>query len=248
MIARTPLLALALALAVPSPFRTEEPHVREGNTRLRAGAPADAMRLYTDAERAAGEHAEIDFDRGHAALARGDLAGAAEAWRRAAERAPPALASRALQNVGTALAAAGDREGAARALADALSRDPSNEDARWNLEVLLRQRAPGKSPPRDPAEARPSDRGVSPGASGRGEPKPGADARPSPAGAPREEPRQDERPGSPADAARASERREPLSRQDAEELLDALRARERNAPFSPRGEREGRRPDAAKDW
>ncbi|HEX9050564.1 MAG TPA: hypothetical protein VF841_08540, partial [Anaeromyxobacter sp.] len=146
MISRPALLVLAAALGLASPFRTEEPRVRRANARLEAGAPAEALRLYDDAERSAGARAEIDFDRGHAAYAGGDLAGAALAWRRAADAADaasPALASRALQNLATALASAGDRDGAARALADALSRDPSNEDARWNLEVLLRQRAAG---------------------------------------------------------------------------------------------------------
>jgi tetratricopeptide (TPR) repeat protein len=243
-----PALLAVLALAASSPFRTEEPHVRDGNARLRAGDAADALRLYDDAERAAGAHAEIDFARGHAALARGDLAGATDAWRRAAERASPALASRALQNVGTALAAAGERDGAARALADALSRDPSNEDARWNLEVLLRQRAAGTAPPRDPAEALPSEGGAA-DASGRREPgRRGADATPERRGADGDEARRDESPGRPADAARTGAAREQLSRQDAEALLDALRARERSAPFSPREARDGRRPDAAKDW
>jgi tetratricopeptide (TPR) repeat protein len=221
VIARPAIVVLALALAIPSPFRTEEPHVRHGNAQLRAGEAADALRLYSDAERASGAHAEIDFDRGHAALARGDLAAAVEAWRRAAERAPPALASRALQNVGTALAAAGDRDGAARALADALSRDPTNEDARWDLEVLLRQRAAAKPPPP----------GIAPVPASLGER------------------RRDEASRDPADAPRAYERRAPISRQDAEALLDALRARERNAPFAPRrGREDDRRPDVAKDW
>jgi tetratricopeptide (TPR) repeat protein len=231
-----PVLVLAAALGLASPFRAEDRHVREGNARLEAGAPEDALRRYDDAEREAGARAEIDFDRGHAAFARGDLAGAAAAWRRAASGAPPALASRALQNLGTALASAGDRDGAARALVDALSRDPSNDDARWNLEVLLRQRAAGKAPPRDPAAA-PAERG--PADAGGGEP-----GRPSRSGArpddARPEPGRDE-------AARTGER---LSRKDAEALLDALRARERNAPFAPRGDDDpgGRRPDAAKDW
>ena len=138
----------------------------------------------------------------------------------------------------TALAAAGDRDGAARALADALSRDPSNEDARWNLEVLLRQRSAGQAPPRDRAEALPSPRGTGETPERAAQ---AAEARPRPAVA-----------RDPADLANApagsGALREPLSRHDAEALLDALRARERTAPFFPRGGRGDRRPDAAKDW
>lgn len=237
MIARPALLALAAGLALTSPFRAEDPHVREANARLRAGAPDEALRLYGEAERTLGARAELDFDRAHAAFARGDLSAAADGWRRAADTASPPLASRALQNLGTALASAGDADGAARALADALSRDPSNDDARWNLEVLLRRRAAGKAPPRDPADAVPSDRGPALSAD-RADPagassRPGArpdDARPEPA------------------QHRGDERRDRLSRREAEALLDALRARERNAPFAPRRDPRARRPDAAKDW
>jgi tetratricopeptide (TPR) repeat protein len=244
MIARPALLALAAAAAATAPFRTEEPHVRDGIARLAAAAPAEALRLFDEAERAVGSHAEIDLARGHARLAEGDRRAAVDAWRRAAGRAPPALASRALQNVGTALATAGDRDGAARALADALSRDPSNEDARWNLEVLLRRRAAGEPRPRDPAEALPSDRGGAADARDREDEAGRRDARPAaPADA-----RPDGEPATRADDARAREGAAPLSRQDAEALLDALRARERSVPFFEHGERGERRPDAAKDW
>jgi len=251
MTPRAALLALAAALAGFSPFEREEENVRAGNEALAAGTPAEALRRYDDAERAAGRHAEIDLDRGNAHLAGGRGAEAAAAWRRAAETGPPALASRALQNLGTALAASGDRDGAARAFADALGQDPSNEDARWNLEVLLRQGSRGRGAPRDPGGARREERAgearTAPGTAAGEEPE-----RERPAVAPRgtegEPERRAEAQGSPGAERRAGERREPLSRQDAEALLDALRSRERNMPLFGRGERENRRRDAAKDW
>jgi len=136
-----PAVALALLLAA-SPFTAEQPSVREGNERLRASDPAAALDHYRAAEAEAGAHPEIEFDRGDALYAQGKRAEALEAWRKAAEadRAGP-LASRALQNTGNALDAGGDREGAARAFTEALRRDPTNEDARYNLEVLLRRKA-----------------------------------------------------------------------------------------------------------
>jgi tetratricopeptide (TPR) repeat protein len=237
-----PAALVALALSVTPPFRAEERHVRDGNTRLASHDPAGALRAYDDAERTVGPRAEIDLARGHAALARGDVAAAVDAWRRAAATGEPALASRALQNAGTALAAAGDPGAAALAFADALARDPSNEDARWDLEVVLRQRAGREAPPRDAAGALPSDRGEA-GAPGGGDREEG---RRQPAG----EPERSDR----ARAARADAPRAPLGRQEAEALLDALRARERNAPPALRGgagglaPRDERRPDAAKDW
>lgn len=147
----SPLAALAAALlAVTSPFVAEQPRVKEGNERLLSGDAAGALERYEQAEREAGPRPEIDFDKGHALHALGRHAEAREAWRRALEAdRGGALSSRALQNMGNALDALGDREGAARAMAEALRRDPKNEDARYNLEVLLRRKDGGKGKPKD---------------------------------------------------------------------------------------------------
>ncbi len=147
----SPLAALTAALlAGASPFVAEQPRVREGNEKLLSGDAAGALERYQAAEQEAGPRPEIDFDRGDALHALGRHAEAGEAWKRALERdRSGALSSRALQNMGNALDAAGDREGAARALTEALRRDPGNEDARYNLEVLLRRKAAGKGKPQD---------------------------------------------------------------------------------------------------
>jgi Ca-activated chloride channel family protein len=229
-------IALAVLLAA-SPFRAEEPHVRAGNERLLGGDAEGALRSYADAERAAGARPEIAYDRGQAHFRKGELERARDAFREALAREPGALASRAFQNLGSALDGLGDREGAIAALREALVRDPSNADARYNLEVLLRRKEESAGP-----VPRPSPRG--PGGAdrepGRGPPERGRDPdrerAPEASGAGREE-RQE------AAAARPE-----IPRQDAERLLDALRARERSAPlFGPRRE-EGRRRDAEKDW
>ncbi len=252
---RAALVLLAAALAGFSPFEKEEENVRDGNARLRAGDPAGALRRYDLAERAVGARPEIDFDRGHAALQAGRLAEAEQAFRRAARAAPPPLASRALQNAGNALAAAGDRDGAARAFGEALLADPTNEDARFDLEVLLREHAAGEPPPSGGAgpDARAPGR---PEAGAKGAPEPAgraADAKaedpPRPSTAPRPTPPAGARPEAEerAGGERGGSRRE-LSRQDAEALLDALRAGERNMPLFGRERKDARRGDAAKDW
>src|SRR5512145_1539907 len=140
MMERIALLLLPLLLAA-SPLTREQPDVRAGNERLLQGDPAGALERYQAAERSAGPRPELDYDRGLALLRQGKTAEALAALRRAAERGDGRLASRALQNAGGALDAAGDRDGAIRAFGDALSRDPANEDARFNLEVLLRRRS-----------------------------------------------------------------------------------------------------------
>jgi Ca-activated chloride channel homolog len=246
---RAALLAFAAVLAGFSPFEREEENVRAGNARLREGDPAGARRRYDDAERAVGRRPEIEFDRGHAAFQEGRLEDAEAAWLRSAESAPGPLASRALQNAGTARAEAGDRAGAVRAFSDALVADPSNDDARWNLEVLLRKDADarGGEGRRGPA-ASPTPRGEDPRASRGGAPE---------RAPPRETAAPARKPGAPeggdpeerrAEGPEGRGTRSPRSRQQAEALLDALRAGEKDPPLFGSERGEGRRSDGAKDW
>ncbi|HVO20054.1 MAG TPA: hypothetical protein VMU15_12410 [Anaeromyxobacter sp.] len=246
---------LALALARPgaaralSPFLAEEPNVRQGNARLSSGDAAGALERYRAAEERAGARPEIDYDRGDALYRLGRTPEAIEAWRRAGQRAPAALGSRASQNEGTALAAAGDRDGAIAALTEALRLDPGNEDARFDLEVLLRRKqeeerkaGPGGGPP--PPQAG----GGSRDARQPDEPPPGADPdrreQAAQAGAPR----------SPAAAGRGDRDRgaaggpeASISSAEAERILDAFRSRERALPRESE-RRRARRADGDRDW
>jgi tetratricopeptide (TPR) repeat protein len=235
---------LAALLAGFSPFEREQEDVRAGNERLAAGDAAGARARYDAAERAVGARPEIELDRGDALLAEGRHAEAAEAFRRAARGARPPLASRALQNLGSALAGAGDREGARRALEESLLADPGNDDARWNLEVLLRGKAASQEPRPGEADARQSE---------RKERDAGAKPAPSsgsPAPAQRGEPASPPPPEQRREAGRGeAPRAEPLTRQEAERLLEALRAREKRAPlFGRERPRDAGRADAAKPW
>lgn len=269
-----PLLALALGLAGFSPFQAEERNVREGNERTLAGDPAGALRRYDAAERAVGPRAELDYDRGDALYRLGRTEEARQAWQRALERGAGDLSSRALQNVGTALAAGGDTEGAVAAFTEALRKDPRNEDARFDLEVLLRKReargrqGDGQKGPGKQGEGKPEDAGqggTSPQA-GASAPPPGPGPQPDRKEAadgkgrpPQPAPAQaDARPGpeagpSPGAAeargeARAREGAGQLAKQDAARLLDALRARERSMPLAGAARRDARRADADHDW
>jgi len=245
------LLLWPAAAAAFSPLEAEEQNVRAGNEKLVAGDGEAALRHYDDAERKVGVHPEIDYDRGHAAYRLGKIAEAEQHFRRAAEKAPGPLASRALQNAGNALAAKGDREGAIGAFREALRRDPANEDARYDLEVLLRREEPppsGRKPEKGGQEPKPRE-----GAGdAKGRPRdPGEkEAEPTP-GMPRPDPGQgaagEERPRGER-GEEAGPRREALSRQDAEKLLDALRARERKMPPDARQGKKVRRQDADRDW
>ncbi|WP_242396400.1 tetratricopeptide repeat protein [Anaeromyxobacter oryzisoli] len=144
-------LALAAALLLVatgfSPFQAEQDDVRAGNEELAGGDPAAALRHYDAAEKAVGPRPEIDYDRGNALYRLGRHAEARDAWKRALDRGAGRLGTRALQNVGNALAAVGDRDGAIAAYTEALRADPKNEDARFDLEVLLRRKDAGERPP-----------------------------------------------------------------------------------------------------
>jgi len=245
---------LALALAWPgvassvSPFRAEEPNVRQGNERLSSGDAAGALERYRAAEERAGARPAIDYDRGDALYRLGRAPEAIEAWRRARERGPAPLGSRASQNEGTALAATGDRDGAIAALTEALRLDPRNEDARFDLEVLLRRKqeeerkaGPGGEPP--PPQAG----GGSQDARQPDEPRPGA-------GPDRREQAEQGAPRPPAANGRGDRDRgaaggpeASVSPAEAERILDAFRARERALPREVE-RRRVRRADGDRDW
>ena len=254
MIALLPALLLAF-----SPLQAEEPDVREGNEKLLAGDAQAALRHYEAAERTAGPRAEIDYDRGAALYRQGKAAEARDAWRRALERGAGPLSSRALQNLGNALDATGDRDGAIEAFSEALRKDPGNQDARLDLEVLLRRRSAGKEAPKDPGPegAGKKDAGEPQAGAGAkpGQPSPARQgARSAPEARPERKEQAERRPAGapPAEAGgaegEAGPRAAPLSRQDAERLLDALRSRERNMPLVGKDRGQGRRVDAARDW
>jgi Ca-activated chloride channel homolog len=242
------LMALAALLAGFSPFRAEERNVRDGNERLASGDPAAALSRYDEAEKAAGAHAEIEYDRGGALYRLGRRAEARQAWRRSQGRAPGALSSRASQNIGTALASEGDREGAIAAFTEALRQDPRNEDARFNLEVLLRRKEEQQQQQQQQGPGH--EEGEAQSQAGRESPPPGQQPRQRP---PRERAPEDGGAREGADQSQggrsgAEGAGGEMSRQDAERILDAFRAQDRIAP-PPGGERRrGWRTDGDRDW
>ena len=241
-------IALAAALAGFSPFRTEERNVREGNERLAAGDADAALRRYADAEKAAGPHPELDYDRGNALFRLGKGAQARDAWRRSQQEAPAPLSSRASQNIGTALAAEGDRAGAIAALTEALRRDPKNEDARFDLEVLLRREEEAR---RQQAQ---QQRSTAPQEQGTGRQQPrnqgGAEQprQPAPRGGPQgRQPAEGGAQARSSGAAAGADGGE-VSRQEAEQILDAFRGQEKVAPPPAQREHPWWRADGDHDW
>ena len=251
-----PAAAIALAwLSGFSPLQKEQEDVRRGNEVLVSGDGAAALRHYDEAEAKAGAHPEIDYDRGNAAFRMGKLDDAAGHFRRAAEKAPAPLASRALQNLGNTLDAKGDRQGAIDAYVDALRTDPSNEDARYDLEVLLRRKEPPRSPQQKQQGGQPSHGGKGQQQQQRQQQQPQTgDPQEQPQPSPGQEgPEQQRDPGGAGQKPEQAQGEEgsrpgPLTKQDAEKLLDALRAREKNLPLAGREKKGTGRTDAERDW
>jgi Ca-activated chloride channel family protein len=146
---RALLLPLALLAALPSwlhlPTWAERwlYNPRERTTSALAeeknGKPQDAVAPFETAARLAGDDPVVQYNAGAGHLLADQGKDAVPFLEKAAEHAPPALKPRATYNLGNAKLAAGDAAGAVEAYKNALRLDPANEDAKWNLELALRQ-------------------------------------------------------------------------------------------------------------
>jgi len=141
-------LPLALFLVGFSPFQAESPEVSRGNQALRAGDPASALEHYDRAESKLGHRAELDYDRGNALFAQKRFEEARDAYKKALT-GPDGLKSRDYYNLGNALAKLKSDDEALDAFRKALAVDPQNEDARYNLEVMLRRKQPQQQQKKD---------------------------------------------------------------------------------------------------
>jgi Ca-activated chloride channel homolog len=146
---RSILLPLTLLAALPSwlhlPTWAERwlynPRERTASamTQVEQGKPAEAVRPLETAARLAASDPTAQYNAGAGHLLADQGKDAVPFLERAAEHAPPALKPRAEYNLGNAKLAAGDASGAVAAYKNALRLEPQNDDAKWNLELALRQ-------------------------------------------------------------------------------------------------------------
>ena len=139
------LALLAAPAQALGPFEANPPGVERGMKAFDEGRFEDALREFTAAEHEAPGHPALEYNRGNALYRLGRYDGAREAYRRASEAAGPSLKERDLYNMGNALAQLGDTKAAIGAYRKALVLEPQDEEARHNLEVLLRKIPPPKS-------------------------------------------------------------------------------------------------------
>lgn len=140
-IARRPV---ALVLAAPllvgwSFFDAFHRNVEEGNQRAETGEADAALQHYDEAQRVNPSSPIPDFNRGLVHSGQGDVEAARDAYLSAAASEDAAIASDALYNLGNLFTENQDYENAINAYLQSLDRDPTDADARRNLEIALRQ-------------------------------------------------------------------------------------------------------------
>jgi Ca-activated chloride channel family protein len=203
--------AALLSLALPAGARAQSAWAR-GDRAFRAGRFVDAESLYARRLARGGPDA-VRVNQATARARAGNFAEAERDLARLGGREGPA-GREARYNLGTLLGLEDREAEALEALRRALERDPTDEDARWNYEVLLRRRQErenpsprgggGSPPPTSPAEPRSGDRGT---------PRPRAGTSPAPQTGPSSPPSSGTQPrGAP----------QSMDRSQADRLLNAL--------------------------
>jgi Ca-activated chloride channel homolog len=257
------------AQAVRRLWEKPEPAVTEGNAFLAADDPDGALKKYEEARVpdngvAAGA---LSHDKASALLHRGDAQTAPQAIEeanRALEHGDAKLKPLAAYDLAYALEQSGRPDEAAGAYARALQLDPGDEDAKVNLELLLREEERKKKQPNAQGKPDEQKKQRQAGDDQRKEPQNGKEQRkndPEKQAGDRQQTRSDEqkqdqpqqareqpKPGDKKQQEQLAAR--PMDRSDAQRLLDALRAGEKNLQVWRFGQQKTkeRRPDVEKDW
>lgn len=137
---RTALVcALAGLLFVLTGFgESPESHNRRGNELYREQKFDEALDEYRNAQVLAPELRELSFNAGDALFGKGDVENALREFARASDAPDTLLSAAGFYNMGNVLLAAGQTEAAIEAYKRALKRDPSDPDAKYNLELARR--------------------------------------------------------------------------------------------------------------
>ena len=130
--------------------------VETGNRLYAEGRFEEAHEQYLEALRAAPDSPVAPFNNGNALYRTDEFQRATEAFRQAAESGDPAVEARAWYNLGNALYRQQQLEPALEAYKQALRRDPTDGDAKHNLELTLEQLRE-QPPQQEPSDGRQDD-------------------------------------------------------------------------------------------
>ena len=217
--------ALCLSAALPwivawSFFDPFFENVEKGNHAVEGGEAEAAVEHYDEAAEVKPGSPIPDFNRGLAHASQGEVEAARDSFRGAAAASDSAIAADAWYNLGNVHLEAEEFEPAIQAYLSSLDLDPSDADARRNLEIATRrleeqqqQQQQEQQQSEEQQNEDESDENPQPDASEQPE-EPPSDS----TGESEQEPQPDEAP-----AERPEER---LSREDAERLLNAIQSDE----------------------
>lgn len=199
---------LLIALAMPGVAEAQSAWAK-GDRSFKAGRFAEAESLYAQRLKKGGP-AEVRVNRATAQALRGGTSEARAELEKLAERRDR-VGIESGYNLGTALGTQRENEAGLAALRRVLERDPQDQDARWNYEVLQRRIQAEKEPAPEPEPPKPSP--------SKPEPQKGPGQSPQNPGAGNPPPSPSPQNGPPPPGAGAGSR---MNRSEAEQILDAL--------------------------
>ncbi len=118
------------------------PIVEQGRKAYEKGDYEEALRQFDAAKKDLPGSASLDFNRGNALFKLGRMEEANQAYHRALETERSDLKEKDYYNLGNVWAQMGNVKEAVAAYRKALTLDPKDEEARHNLEVVLREQRP----------------------------------------------------------------------------------------------------------
>jgi len=121
------------------PFASPESLVKKGNRFFAEKKYDEALPLYDRAEELANDKAPIHYNRGNAFFRRNDIPAAVKEYQKGASLADGKLRAMSLYNMGNAWFTEGKFSDAAKAYKEALKHDPTDRDAKINLEITLKR-------------------------------------------------------------------------------------------------------------
>ena len=209
-----------------------------GNRHYRAGRYEEAVAAYREALEDGDDRPQLRYNLGTALLRLGRYEEAQQHLEAALQDVDPALRQRTLYNLGNRFLEEGRGAGeaerrsqlldaAAELYKEALRLDPSDPDAKWNLELALREQdQPPENPQQDPQEDQQEQRDQESGGGGNA-PSPNAPQGDQPRG--------------------GGENQAPLTPEQAEQIMNAVEQDEREL-YQEQLRRGARETPVVRDW